>query len=315
MSAVPSAPRRSRRRLDGVLLLDKPLGMTSNHALQAARRLFNAAKAGHTGTLDPLATGLLPLCFGEATKFSGELLGADKRYRATIQLGVTTTTADAEGEILARRPVTAGAERLQEVLAQFVGEIDQVPPMHSALKHQGRPLYDYARAGVEIVRPARRVCIHSLHLGEWDAAAARLVVDVECSKGTYVRTLAADIGERLGCGAHLGGLRRTGIGVLDAAAAHTLDAIERMPEAARDGVLLPVDALLHGLPAAHLGAVDASRLRHGQAVRWSGAADTRMRAYDGEGALIGLCHLDAEGWLCPQRLVATEQAGPHAANS
>ena len=310
-----SAPRAPRRPLHGVLLLDKPLGWSSNDALQKVKGMLRAEKGGHTGTLDPLATGLLPLCFGAATKFSQVSLDADKRYRATLRLGQRTTTGDREGEVVDERPVGCDRAAIDAACARFTGRIGQKPPMHSALKHQGRPLYDYARAGVEIVRPARRVCIHSLHLGEWDAAAARLVVDVECSKGTYVRTLAADIGERLGCGAHLGGLRRTGIGVLDAAAAHTLDAIERMPEAARDGVLLPVDALLHGLPAAHLGAVDASRLRHGQAVRWSGAADTRMRAYDGEGALIGLCHLDAEGWLCPQRLVATEQAGPHAANS
>ena len=303
--SVLAAVRGPRRRLDGVLLLDKPIGLTSNHALQAARRLFNAAKAGHTGTLDPLATGLLPLCFGEATKFSGELLGADKRYRATIQLGTATTTADAEGEVIARRPVVVDAAQVLDVLTAFVGEIDQVPPMHSALKHEGRPLYDYARAGIEIARPARRVCIHSLRLCDWDPAAARLVVEVDCSKGTYVRTLAADIGERLGCGAHLGGLRRTGIGDLDVASAHALDAIERTPADGRDGMLLPIDALLGALPVARLDTTDAARLRHGQAVRWSGTEGDRVRAYDGEGALIGLCRLDADGWLCPQRLVAT----------
>ena len=305
-----NAPRRegarpARRRLGGVLLLDKSLGLSSNHALQAARRLYNAEKAGHTGTLDPLATGLLPLCFGEATKFSGELLNADKRYVATVQLGVTTTTADAEGEVLARRPVEAGRPEVEAVLTAFAGEIDQVPPMYSALKRDGKPLYEYARAGIEIERAARRVRIHELHLLDWDdALTGRFVFEVRCSKGTYVRTLAADIGKRLGCGAHLTALRRTGIGDLDVAQAYSLATLETLAAEARDALLLPPDALLSGLGEAQLNVADAARLRHGQAVRWSAEEGARLRVYDAEHGFMGVCRQVADGWLLPQRLVA-----------
>lgn len=305
------APRREvvkipRRRLDGVLLLDKALGLSSNHALQAARRLYSAEKAGHTGTLDPLATGLLPLCFGEATKFSGELLNADKRYVATVQLGVTTDTADAEGVVLERRPVEVTRAGLEAALAAFVGEIEQVPPMYSALKRDGKPLYEYARAGIEVERAARRISIHELRLldGGDDLAAGRFVLEVRCSKGTYVRTLAADIGDRLGCGAHLAGLRRTGIGVLDVAEAHSLAALEALTAEARDTMLLPPDALLTGLAEVRLDVADATRLRHGQPVRRAGEEGTRLRVYDAEHSLIGVCRQVADGWLQPQRLVA-----------
>lgn len=306
-----NAPRReagrsARRRLDGVLLLDKSLGLSSNHALQAARRLYNAEKAGHTGTLDPLATGLLPLCFGEATKFSGELLNADKRYVATVQLGVTTTTADAEGEVLERRPVVACCSDLEAALATFVGEIDQIPPMYSALKRDGKPLYEYARAGIEIERAARRVSIYELRLLDSSelATLGRFVVEVRCSKGTYVRTLAADIGEHLGCGAHLAALRRTGIGDLDVAQAHSLATLETLTTEARDAVLLPPDALLTALGDARLDLADAARLRHGQAVRWAGVEGCRLRVYDAEDRFIGLCRQAADGWLQPLRLIA-----------
>lgn len=301
-----NAPRKPpRRRLDGVLLLDKPLGLSSNHALQAARRLYSAEKAGHTGTLDPLATGLLPLCFGEATKFSGELLNADKRYRATVQLGVTTDTADAEGSVLERRQVSATRADIERALAAFVGQIEQVPPMYSALKRDGKPLYEYARAGLEVERAARRVTIHELRLlDDDDRSAGRFAFDVRCSKGTYVRTLAADIGQRLGCGAHLAALRRTGIGTLDVAQAHTLAALEALPLAARDALLAPPDALLAELAAARLDAADAARLRHGQAVHWSAEEGQRLRAYDPEQRFIGVCRLAADGWLQPLRLVA-----------
>ena len=296
----------ARRRLDGVLLLDKSLGLSSNHALQAARRLYGAEKAGHTGTLDPLATGLLPLCFGEATKFSGELLNADKRYVATVQLGVTTTTADAEGAVLERRPVEVVRADLEAALAAFVGEIEQVPPMYSALKRDGKPLYEYARAGIEVERAARRVCIHELRLADRgdDLAGGRFVFDVRCSKGTYVRTLAADIGERLGCGAHLAALRRTGIGTLDIAQAHSLATLEGLTAEARDALLLPPDSLLAGLAEARLDFADAARLRHGQAVRWSGEEAARLRVYDAENLFIGVCRQVADGWLQPLRLVA-----------
>lgn len=305
------APRREavkipRRRLDGVLLLDKALGLSSNHALQAARRLYNGEKAGHTGTLDPLATGLLPLCFGEATKFSGELLNADKRYVATVQLGVTTDTADAEGAVLERRPVAAGRAEVEAALAAFVGEIEQVPPMYSALKRDGKPLYEYARAGIEVERAARRIHIYGLRLldGGDGLADGRFVFEVRCSKGTYVRTLAADIGERLGCGAHLAGLRRTGIGELDVASAHSIAMLEDLPAEARDALLLPPDSLLTSLAEARLDIADASRLRHGQAVRWSAEEGARLRVYDPEHRFIGVCRQVADGWLQPQRLVA-----------
>lgn len=293
----------SRRRLDGVLLLDKAAGMSSNHALQAVRRLFNAEKAGHTGTLDPLATGLLPACFGEATKFSAELLDADKRYRATVQLGTTTTTADAEGDVVLRRSASVSADEIRKVLEGFLGEIDQVPPMHSALKRDGRPLYEYARAGIDIARAPRRVRIHSLRLGAMDLPLQRFEFDVTCSKGTYVRTLAADIGEKLGCGAHLAGLRRTGIGRLDVGDAISQEALEAMTPSGRDGLLLPVDALLSGLAEARLDVANAARLSHGQPVRWSGTGGTRYRTY-ADGEFLGLCLLGEDGWLRPQRLLA-----------
>lgn len=302
-----SAPRRavSRRRIDGVLLLDKCAGISSNHALQAVRRLFNAEKAGHTGTLDPLATGLLPICFGEATKFSAELLEADKRYSATVQLGVATATADAEGEVLSRRPVVVGADQIVQVLDGFLGEIEQVPPMHSALKRDGRPLYDYARAGIEVARAPRRVRIHALHLRAMNPERQRFEFDVVCSKGTYVRTLAADIGERLGCGAHLAALRRTGIGRLDISDAYAHAALEAMSPEQRDRLLSPADALLSDLPEVRLDAADAARLRHGQPVRWPDADANRCRAYAGDD-FLGLCRIGEDGWLRPQRLRSGE---------
>ena len=305
-----NGPRRAgvkipRRRLDGVLLLDKALGLSSNHALQAARRLYNAEKAGHTGTLDPLATGLLPLCFGEATKFAGELLNADKRYVATVQLGVTTDTADAEGAVLLRRPVDVSRPDVEAVLASFLGEIDQVPPMYSALKRDGKPLYEYARAGIEVERTARRVTIYGMHLLDDDCLVDhRFVFEVRCSKGTYVRTLAADIGECLGCGAHLAALRRTGIGTLDVAQAQSMATLEALTAYDRDALLLAPDSLLASLAEARLDMVDAARLRHGQAVRWAADEGTRLRVYDAERGFIGVCSQGADGWLKPLRLVA-----------
>lgn len=308
MNTRVNVPRKpARRRLDGVLLLDKSLGLSSNHALQAARRLYNAEKAGHTGTLDPLATGLLPLCFGEATKFSGELLNADKRYVATVQLGVTTDTADAEGTVLQCRPVELDRLTVEATLAAFVGEIEQVPPMYSALKRDGKPLYEYARAGIEVERAARRVSIYQICLLDSSEllGKGRFVFETLCSKGTYVRTLAADIGERLGCGAHLAGLRRTGIGVLDVAAAHSLIVLEELAADARDALLQSPDSLLIGLAEARLDAADAVRLRHGQPVRWSSEEGSRLRVYDPEHRFIGVCRQVADGWLQPQRLVAS----------
>jgi len=285
-----------------VLLLDKPPGMTSNAALQKVRWLFNAAKAGHTGTLDPLATGLLPLCFGEATKFAGELLDADKTYLATVRLGIVTDTADAEGRVLVEQPVTVGEADVRALLPRFTGEIDQVPPMHSALKRDGVPLYELARQGVEVERAPRRVTIHALELLGWHGD--RFELRVSCSKGTYVRTLAADLGAALGCGAHLAALRRTGVGGLDIAQAATPAQIEALPAAERDRLLQPADALLADLPVAALSATEANRLLHGQPVRWSGAPGERSRLYGPQG-FIGLGECAADGWLQPKRLVAT----------
>lgn len=298
-----NAPRRPpRRRLDGVLLLDKSLGVSSNYALQATRRLYNADKAGHTGTLDPLATGLLPLCFGEATKFSSALLDADKRYVATVQLGVTTDTADAEGAVLMQRPVTTNRADLEQVLTRFQGDIEQIPPMHSALKRDGKRLYAYAREGIVLERAPRQVHIYQIQLLEWEAE--HFVFEVSCSKGTYVRTLAADIGEALGCGGHLIALRRTGIGALDVTQAHTITELESLDNPARDTLLLPPDALLPGLVIAQLDAENAAKVRQGQAIRWIGEAGVRMRVYDADNYFMGVCQMTIDGWLQPQRLIS-----------
>lgn len=303
----PARPKRGWRKVDGVVLLDKPLGMSSNQALQTVRRLFGAAKAGHTGTLDPLATGLLPLCFGEGTKFAGELLGADKRYLARIRLGITTDTADAEGRVLTECPVDVSADQLASVLEGFRGEINQVPPMYSALKRDGKPLYEYARAGIELVREPRQVRIIELRLGATELPF--FDIDVLCSKGTYIRTLAADIGERLGCGAHLAGLRRTAIGSLDIEGAVTLEAIEATTETDRMAMLLPPDGLLASVPIAHLDAEQTCRMRQGQALLWparEGLFADRFRLYSAQGDFLGVGRLGADGMLRPERLVVTQ---------
>ncbi|GIL06935.1 MAG: tRNA pseudouridine(55) synthase TruB [Burkholderiaceae bacterium] len=302
------AARRKGDAVDGVLLLDKPGGITSNLALQKARRLLNAAKAGHTGTLDPIATGLLPLAFGEATKFSADLLEADKEYEATLALGVRTTTADAEGEVVETRPVAVTRAQLEAVLAGFTGTIEQTPPMHSALKRDGRPLYDYARRGIEIERAPRSVRIERLVLLAFDGAAARVVV--ECSKGTYVRTLAEDIGAALGCGAHLAALRRTRVGDLTLERAVTLAALEVMPAAVRREWLLPVDALLGDLPRIDLGDRQAALFAHGGQLDLGVPTEGpgRRRVYGPDERLLGLAELDERGVLNPRRLISTENA-------
>ena len=305
-----NAPRRPPgRAVDGVLLLDKAQGITSNGALQSARRLYNALKAGHTGTLDPLATGLLPLCFGEATKFAGELLDADKSYDALIKLGVTTDTADAEGGVLETRPVAVAREQVETVLQRFRGEIMQVPPMHSALKRDGKPLYEYARAGIELERQPRRVTIHAIRLLAFETDT--IAMSVDCSKGTYIRTLAEDIGAALGCGAHLAALRRTRIGALSLDQAVTLAELAELSLPERDARLEPADSLLLDLPAAELGEIDASRIIHGQPVRWNGPAGARLRAYGGD-RFLGLCQLSSDGYLVPRRLVAERAASGSA---
>ena len=294
--------RPPRCKVDGVLLLDKPGGMTSNAALQKARWLLNAAKAGHTGTLDPMATGLLPLCFGEATKFAGTLLVADKRYEAVIRLGARTDTGDAEGEVLERRPVAVKLEQVEAALARFTGDIMQVPPMHSALKRNGRPLYEYARKGIEVERLPRPVTIHSLKLVS--CAGDTLEIAVDCSKGTYIRTLAQDIGELLGCGGHLTGLRRTRIASLHLESAVTLEALEALASEARYALLQPSDALLDGLPRANLDAVAAECFGHGQTVvEKAGQEEGLVRVYAGD-HFLGLGRRLPEGCIAPERLVA-----------
>jgi tRNA pseudouridine55 synthase len=295
--------RTPRLRIDGVLLLDKPGGMSSNAALQKARWLLNAAKAGHTGTLDPMATGLLPLCFGEATKFASCLLDADKRYEATIRLGIDTDTADAEGQTVRIRPVSATPVQIEAVLARFRGEIEQVPPMHSALKRDGRPLYEYARKGIELERAPRRITIHALELLRLRGECLDIAVD--CSKGTYVRTLAQDIGEAIGCGGHLAALRRMRIGTLRLEGAVTLAALEALPSEARTGLLQPPDALLAALPRLEVDDSAARRLTHGQAIRLAQVPSSgRLRLYGPDSRFLGLGEGSEAGLLAPLRMIA-----------
>jgi tRNA pseudouridine55 synthase len=291
-----------RRTVHGVLLLDKPVGMSSNHALQRAKRLLRGEKAGHTGTLDPLASGLLPLCFGAATKFAQACLDADKRYRATLALGERTTSGDRETEVIERRDVALDRARIDETLQHFTGPIEQVPPMHSALKKDGKALYDYARAGVEVERAPRRVTIHRIDVVSWQDR--ELVLDVSCSKGTYVRTVADDIGRALGCGAHLAALRRTGAGRLDVHDAVTLDALEAMTEAERDALLEPTDCLLADWPAVRLDADEAGRFLTGLRRRIDGADASAVRVYgSAPHAFLGSAHITA-GELIADRLLS-----------
>ena len=292
-----------RRRLDALLLLDKPAGISSNAALQEAKRICRAAKAGHGGTLDPLASGLLPVLFGEATKFSQFLLGSDKEYVAEALLGVTTATGDAEGQVLERRPVEVDAAAIERALARLRGAIEQVPPMHSALKRGGRPLYELARKGERVERAARRVTVHELELLGRTGNTLRL--RVRCSKGTYVRTLAEDIGATLGTGAHLAGLRRTAAGGFRVDQAISLEALAGLDEAARDRCLMPVDALLDALPRIDLDPESARRFAQGRPVAHAPGPAARCRVYAQGGVLLGVGERDATGALKPRRLVAT----------
>jgi len=295
-------PRLPRRAVHGVLLLDKPVGLTSNAALQRAKRLLRAEKAGHTGTLDPLAEGLLPICFGAATKFAQACLDADKRYRATLQLGERTASGDRETVVIARRPVDVSRAAIDAACRRFVGTIEQLPPMHSALKKDGVALYDYARAGVEVERQPRRVTIHSIDVVQWHGE--HLVIDVACSKGTYIRALADDIGLALGCGAHLAALRRTGAGRLDVRGAITPDALEAMPEAERDALLEPTDCLLADWPVVRLDADDAGRFLAGLRRRIGGADASAVRVYGRDpDAFLGSAHISA-GELIADRLLS-----------
>lgn len=294
--------KRSWRQLDGVLLFDKPKGLSSNDALQKVRRLFQAEKAGHTGTLDPMATGLLPVCFGEATKFSNVLLDADKTYTAVMRLGQVTTTGDAEGEVISESSVEVDLQCVEAVLARFRGEIRQLPPMHSALKHQGKPLYEYIRQGVTIEREAREVVIHDLTLIRFEGV--ELEISVRCSKGTYVRTLAEDMGAALGCGAHLIALRRTATAHFDLCHAYTLSQLMEMDEAARDACLLPLLALMPQMPRLTLDAVQVRRLAQGQRLGLeTGLPDGRLALFGPEG-FIGM-GLQQGRRLAPERLLST----------
>ena len=296
--------RPPRRAIDGVLLLDKAVGISSNHALQAVRRLFGAAKAGHTGTLDPLASGLLPVCFGEATKFSGELLDADKRYLATVQLGITTDTADAEGRILERRRVSVTLPEVEAVLAGFLGESEQVPPMYSALKRDGKPLYEYARAGVEVERKPRRIVIHRFDLVA--TAPGTLDFEVACSKGTYVRTLAEDLARACGTVGHVQSLRRLALGPFTAPAMHSLEAVERAASEPGElqAMLLPADAALPALPPVQLGVAEQACILQGQPVFAAGPEAALVRMYGADGLFLGVGRMSAEGRrLAPERIM------------
>lgn len=284
--------------VDGVLLLDKPPGMSSNAALQAVRKLFGRVKGGHTGTLDPLATGLLPLCLGAATKFAGGLLEADKTYDAVIVLGVATTTGDAEGAPILEVDPEGCMARVPEVLEAFTGDVDQVPPMFSAIKHRGRPLYHYARSGQSVERQARRVRVYALEL--LSAPGVELSVRVRCSKGTYIRTLAHDIGLRLGCGAHLGALRRTGIGGFKIEEALGLDQLAELTEAERLGCLRPADILLADLPAVVVDHAQAEALLQGRAVARPAPLGS-VRLYAEDGLFLGL-GAAGEGLVLPKRM-------------
>jgi tRNA pseudouridine55 synthase len=292
-------------RIDGVLLLDKASGMSSNAALQEARRLFSAMKAGHTGTLDPLATGLLPLCFGEATKFSMCLLDAGKVYEAELLFGIRTDTGDSEGDVVVRREVRFSRLELETALGIFRGEIRQTPPMFSALKRGGQPLYRLARLGVEVAREPRAVTIHALELLDFSGVRCRL--RVACSKGTYIRVLAEDIGEALGCGAHLAALRRTAVGGFGLDAAITLNELKTLTEEERGQKLFPVDALLKNLPILSVDKKDEDRLLHGNPVSpgaFGVESSGQYRIY-ADGRFIGIGEIGADGSLKPRRLIAT----------
>lgn len=296
---------RSRRAVNGILLLDKPVGLTSNAALQVVKRLYQAQKAGHTGSLDPLASGLLPICLGAATKISAYLLNADKSYQFTCRLGISTTTGDAEGEVTATYPLPAlSRELLEEVLQRFVGESLQTPPMYSALKRNGQPLYKLARQGIEVEREPRAITIHELQLLHWEGEW--LECRMRCSKGTYVRTLAEDVGKALGCGAHVTALRRTAVQPYDTAQLLTLDALHEVAErgyAALDALLLPLDSALAHWPALQVRGDSAFYLRQGQAVLVPRAPTQGwVRLYQGEEEFFGLGEILDDGRVEPRRL-------------
>ncbi len=302
--------RRSRkaqgyRPVNGILLLDKPLGISSNKALQAVRNIFKANKAGHTGSLDPLATGLLPICFGEATKYSGYLLDSSKSYRATLKLGVTTTTGDGEGDVLAENAVNVSSKNLNRVIPHFVGKILQTPPMHSAVKHKGERLYNLARQGIEVERDSREIEIYSLDIILFEND--RLILDVHCSKGTYIRTLAEEIGEQLGCGAYLCALDRTGVQPFLNDKTYTLDELRRINEEPDQDLLeclLPIESALTDWPRYELTRDMSFYLLQGQPVQVPKApTEGFVRLFNDENRFIGLGKILSDGRVAPKRMM------------
>jgi len=293
------------RVINGILLLDKPVGLTSNAALQKVKRLFDAKKAGHTGSLDPLASGLLPLCLGEATKISGYLLNADKKYQAICFLGITTTTADSEGEVIKESEVPElNRKTIESVLKKFLGEQLQIPPMHSALKQNGQPLYKLARQGIEVDRAARKITIYSLELNKIDGNKIHL--DVHCSKGTYIRTLSEDIGKELGCGAHLSGLRRTSTGPFDLNQARDIDYLDNIATKGMDNLdaeLMPMELALEHLPAVNLTENSTFYIKQGQAVMVPKAPTNGLVRLLNEQHFFGIGHILDDGRVAPKRLI------------
>jgi tRNA pseudouridine55 synthase len=299
--------RSNQRAIHGILLLDKPIGMTSNAALQIVKKLYNAKKAGHTGSLDPLASGMLPICFGEATKFSQYLLEADKFYRVNAKLGIKTATGDREGEILDQRPVPPlTSEQLSALFAKFTGSIEQIPSMYSALKHNGQPLYKLARQGIEVAREPRQVNIHAMHLLE--QGEDYFCFDVHCSKGTYIRTLVEDMGETLGCGAHVAELRRLSAGPYQPDEMKTLPHLEELQQTAAieqlDSYLLPVDSSLNGWPLLPLSEAAIYYLKQGQPIIVPHAPTQGwVRLSHKNGSFIGVGEILKDGRVAPRRLV------------
>ena len=322
------AKRRKGRAINGILLLDKPYEMSSNHALQACKRVYFASKAGHTGALDPLATGMLPICFGEGTKFSQFLLDIDKVYQVTAKLGVRTTTSDADGEIVAEKAVSVSDEQLCVALESFRGTSKQVPSMYSALKYQGQPLYKYAREGIEVPREARDITVFRLDLLRFEEDEVEL--EIHCSKGTYIRTIVDDLGELLGCGAHVADLRRIAVGKYPAEKMVTLEQLEILLEQAKeqdippsellDPLLLPMATAVEGIPAVYIDDVSANYLRHGNPVQVSGVpVEGYVQVYigeessgeengRGEAEFIGIGQINDDGLVAPKRIIVVEES-------
>jgi len=300
--------KRDCRDVSGILLIDKPAGMSSNQALQQAKRLYKACKAGHTGSLDPIATGLLPLCFGEATKVSQFMLDADKHYLVSVRLGIETDTYDSEGTVVAEQPVDVSRRQLERALKGFVGEIDQIPPMYSAIKQQGQALYHLARQGVTVERAPRRITMYNIQLLDFDGETAE--IEIECSKGSYIRSLAHDLGQRLGCGAHVSALRRLGVGDFDIAEAVTPEALEALDEAGRDRHLLAPDRALPDLPEVRLSRLAIPYLLQGQPVSARlGTVSGWVRLYADDGRFLGVGEVLDDGRVAPKRLMVPVDGG------